>query len=132
MLLETIKKDFIQYKAQAEPGNFLTLREAAFAEFEKLGFPTTKHEEWKYTNLKSITDNTFQSTCEIKSLVNELFNASIESKLTANFLVFVNGSLVNELSKIIEQDKRLITPAIRAVANENEKKIIGNFLVFVQ
>jgi Fe-S cluster assembly protein SufD len=120
MLLETIKKDFVQYKAQAEQGEFLTLREQAFAEFEKLGFPTTKHEEWKYTNLKSITDKTFQSTCEIKSLVNELFNASIESKLTANFLVFVNGSLVNELSKIIEQDNNIVISSIAAARKNNQ------------
>lgn len=120
MLLETIKKDFVQYKAQAEQGEFLTLREQAFAEFEKLGFPTTKHEEWKYTNLKSITDKTFQSTCEIKSLVNELFIASIESKLTANFLVFVNGSLVNELSKIIEQDNNIVISNIAAARTNNQ------------
>ena len=124
MLLETIKKDFIQYKSQAESGEFLTLREAAFAEFEKLGFPTTKHEEWKYTNLKSITDNTFQSTCEIKSLVNELFNASIESKLTANFLVFVNGSLVNELSKIIEKDNSIVISSL-ATARKNNQAIFN-------
>ncbi|MFN8397141.1 MAG: hypothetical protein U0176_21135 [Bacteroidia bacterium] len=30
------------------------LRDAAIAEFARLGFPTTKHEEWKYTSLRSL------------------------------------------------------------------------------
>ncbi|MES2558134.1 MAG: Fe-S cluster assembly protein SufD [Bacteroidota bacterium] len=108
MLLETLKKDFDQYKNQAEQGSFLSLREEAFAEFEKLGFPTTKHEEWKYTNLKSITEKLFEATCEIKSGVNEFVKDSIFSKITANRLVFVNGSFIKELSVIIEKDNAIV------------------------
>jgi Fe-S cluster assembly protein SufD len=108
MLLETLKQDFTQYKNQAEQGSFLSMREQAFAEFEKLGFPTTKNEEWKYTNLKSITEKSFKATCEIKSSVNDFVNESIFSKITANRLVFVNGAFVKELSVIIEKDQAIV------------------------
>ena len=48
MLTEKVKQDFQQYILQAEKGNaFTQIREHAFAEFEKLGFPTIKQEEWK-------------------------------------------------------------------------------------
>lgn len=125
MLLENIKKDFNQYQAQAEQGEFLNLRKQAYAEFEKLGFPTTKHEEWKYTNLKSIIEKTFESTCEINPTINEIFRNAIESKLTANFLVFVNGSLVNELSTIIEKDSSIVISSI-AAARKSQQTVFNH------
>jgi Fe-S cluster assembly protein SufD len=127
MLLENIKKDFNQYQAQAEQGEFFNIRKQAFAEFEKLGFPTTKHEEWKYTNLKSITEKTFESTCEINPNIDALFREAIESKLIANFLVFVNGSLVNELSTIIEKDSSIVISSIANARKSHQKVFNSHF-----
>ena len=36
-----------------------TLRDAAFARFAKLGFPTTHDEEWRFTNVAPIARTTF-------------------------------------------------------------------------
>ena len=36
------------------------LRESAFARFERLGFPTTHQEEWKYTNVAPIAKAKFE------------------------------------------------------------------------
>ena len=35
------------------------LREESIKQFSEWGIPTTKQEEWKYTNLKSILDTPF-------------------------------------------------------------------------
>lgn len=107
-LQEVVKQEFNQYKAQAEAGSFLTLREQAFAEFEKLGFPTTKHEEWKYTNLKPIVERAFQTTCVIEPRVKDIIEQSIFTKLDANMLVFVNGSLIPTASHIQESDNSIV------------------------
>lgn len=124
MLLETIKNDFDQYKAQAEKGSFLTVREQAFAEFEKLGFPTTKHEEWKYTNLKGITEKTFKATCELNNRVKAFIDQSIFSKIQANLLVFVNGSYVAAASNLIETDKTIVIGSL-AVERFNHTDIFN-------
>ena len=121
---EIIKRDFDQYKQQAENDNFSAIREQAYVEFEKLGFPTTKHEEWKYTNLKTIAEKTFQSTCEINSRVNNFVNGSVFAQIHANCLVFVNGSFVNELSRIIEKDDAIVIGNL-ATARHQHKAIFN-------
>ncbi len=122
MLVENIKTEFAQYKNQADKSDFFALREQAFVEFEKTGLPTTKHEEWKYTNLRSIANGSFQSTCVSNHKAESLLEKSFLKDLTANRLVFVNGSFHSELSSIIETDANIIISTIskgRAIATEN-------------
>ena len=80
------------------------LREGAFERFEELGFPTTRQEEWKYTNVSAIARGNFApvpfddesapaiSAAEINEFVYE------ESRRSC--LVFVNGLLRRELSSL--------------------------------
>jgi Fe-S cluster assembly protein SufD len=108
-LLENIKQDFSRYLQQAEIGSdFVHIRENAFKEFEKLGFPTTKNEEWKYTNFKKVFDLPLQSSCAEVANAEELLNASILKNITANRLVFINGCFHPELSLIIEKDETIL------------------------
>jgi len=111
-LQEVLQNDFQAYQQQAEDNSFSQLRKKAYAEFEKLGFPTTKHEEWKYTNLKPIAEQKFQSTCEVNLSAIELFKASPLSHLEANVLVFVNGTFVEQASKIIEQEASIVITTV--------------------
>ncbi|MFQ5982418.1 MAG: Fe-S cluster assembly protein SufD [Woeseiaceae bacterium] len=47
-----ITHELLQAAVDRLPEDALTpARKAALAQFEKTGFPTTKHEDWKYTNL---------------------------------------------------------------------------------
>lgn len=128
MLTEKVKQDFQQYILQAEKGNaFTQIREHAFAEFEKLGFPTIKNEEWKYTSLKPVTEKEFQSTCEINSHIKELVKQSIFAQLKANLLVFVNGTFVSELSSILETDNAVVIGSLAAERKNNEAVFTRHF-----
>src|SRR5215471_3951884 len=40
------------------------LREQAMTRFLDLGFPTTRQEEWKYTNIAPISATTFETSCD--------------------------------------------------------------------
>ena len=42
--------------AGLDGGNLQSLRSAALAEFERSGFPTTRREDWKYTNVGQLVD----------------------------------------------------------------------------
>lgn len=132
-LQEKINQDFAQYKTQANSSDaFVQLREQAFVEFEKLGFPSTKHEEWKYTNLKPIAEQSFQATCEINPAVHSFVQQSIFSKIQANRLVFVNGSFVQELSTILETNAEIVIGSLATERHEHKAIFEAHFGKYAQ
>jgi Fe-S cluster assembly protein SufD len=78
-----------------------TIKSEAFEKLKNLGFPTTKNEEWKYTNLSNLVSKPFQiaagkyshqtTTAQIKRFRLESFKA--------NELVLINGVFIAEASK---------------------------------
>jgi len=77
------------------------LRQAAMASFTALGFPTTKNEDWKNTNIESLVSLPFvSSNGEVKSVraAEILSNACVDAD--APRLVFVNGVYAPELSSV--------------------------------
>jgi Fe-S cluster assembly protein SufD len=78
------------------------LREDAFDAFERLGFPTTGEEDWKYTNVAPIARAFFApppSAERARLGGNELAKISY-SETAHSRLVFVNGSINDELSSL--------------------------------
>ena len=93
----------------------------AFQDFEKTGFPSTKNEEWKYTNLSSLLKEDF-STSPAPSLTKQDVIAFIYD-LEANNLVFVNGIFSNELSTIISSPSELEISELK----DADKSITSNY-----
>lgn len=76
------------------------LRENAMARFDELGFPTTKDEEWKYTNVAPLAKVGFEPQLADPTATKEEL-ASFEIAETKNSqLVFVNGKLRADLSSL--------------------------------
>ncbi|HSF58741.1 MAG TPA: Fe-S cluster assembly protein SufD [Candidatus Binatia bacterium] len=78
------------------------LRESAIASFGKLGFPTTRDEGWKYTNVEPIVSTIFERGSGIAKdsravSAAEVFALSFTDPIV-NRLVFVNGAYAPELS----------------------------------
>lgn len=85
--------------AGKEPGWLQRIRKAAIERFGELGFPTTKNEEWKYTNVAPIARTPFRPP---QGRVPPGFARFEESQL-ADFakcipLVFVNGHYMDDLA----------------------------------
>ncbi|MCT4622701.1 MAG: Fe-S cluster assembly protein SufD, partial [Schleiferiaceae bacterium] len=76
------------------------IRRKAIDTFEELGFPTKRHEEWKYTNLKPILKNDFklfpktEKALEFKDVKRYFLNEVDTYKI-----VFVNGVYSSWLSE---------------------------------
>lgn len=74
-------------------------RQQALQRFSELGFPTTRQEDWKYTNVRPIEKRGFQPATgtlghvEVERLAPHLFQ-----DLNCHRLVFVNGHYVPDLS----------------------------------
>jgi Fe-S cluster assembly protein SufD len=124
-LKDQISSDF-QVITQNLNGNaikpFNQIRKAAFDSFEKLGFPTTKHEEWKYSNVKQLTNNSYNFHSKSKLTAIEIEKMPIPN-LEGNILYFINGIYNNALSSIVSSETELQILTFE----EAQKKGINNF-----
>ena len=85
-------------------------RQIALEKFEALGFPTKKDEEYKYTNLKEITEKEYNFFPKAdhhitKAQLDELHLG----EENFDWIVFVNGQLHKELSKISIENTELLS-----------------------
>ena len=75
------------------------LRADAIARFETLGFPTTKHEDWRYTNIRPIAEGNFQwSADEPEKVSQEDIDKFHFGDLSCTQLLFVDGKYVPQHS----------------------------------
>jgi Fe-S cluster assembly protein SufD len=88
-------------KRTAQPPTWLrSLREDAFARFCEIGFPTTKDEDWRFTNLSAISQTQFQLA---RDPYQPIVPATLEPVLipgAACRLAFVNGRFASSLSDL--------------------------------
>ncbi|HSF29698.1 MAG TPA: Fe-S cluster assembly protein SufD [Candidatus Tectomicrobia bacterium] len=95
---------FAQFEgAAAHNGQAWTqpLREAAIARFAELGFPTTRQEEWKYTNVAPIARVPFQPAQRTAPrLASAALAAATMPELVGVQVVFINGHYAPELSAL--------------------------------
>ncbi len=87
------------------------LRKNAFDEFMKVGYPTKKHENWRFTDLSSLTKAEYQFTNrEISKIDREIIdNHSIDNSFR---IVFVNGIFDTELSELRDISKHIAIKSI--------------------
>ena len=92
--------------ASGAPAWLKDLREGAIARFDALGFPTTKQEAWRFTNVAALTETAFD-LAHPASRIPQL--AEIQPFLLGDGprLVFVNGFLVRSLSTPLSDGVRL-------------------------
>jgi Fe-S cluster assembly protein SufD len=76
-------------------------RGAGMASFQALGFPTRRHEEWKYTNVDAIASQSFvQANGENIPVDARALLARSYLNRPGHRLVFVNGVFAPELSRL--------------------------------
>lgn len=88
--LETLKHRFLDDQ-----------RKSALNRFFELGIPTKKDEEYKYTNLKEISEKNYNFfPKESHNITKEQIDALHLGEENFDWIVFINGQLHKELSKI--------------------------------
>ncbi|MCP1380928.1 Fe-S cluster assembly protein SufD [Runella salmonicolor] len=81
-------------------------RREAMQRFEALGFPTIKHEEWKYSNVNNLVKQAFDFNVKSDFGANDVETLEIPN-LQGNVLYFVNGMYNAELSSIVSPESQL-------------------------
>lgn len=103
MTATTLDSQFARFEAAERQGAALALRQAALERFKAQGFPTRRHEQWKYTDLKPIADGDFDlvpaaPTAASTAAVGERIDAAA-LELGGARLVFIDGHFSADLSR---------------------------------
>ena len=96
-------------------------RKTALQKFEAKGFPTKKDEEYKYTNLKEITEkdyNFFPSGAH--HITKEQLDELHLGEEHFDWIVFINGKLHKEYSNISIENAEFLT--LNEALNDSAKK----------
>jgi len=100
----------------SEPEALLHLREKAFEQFKRLGFPSTKVEDWKYTNLTPFLREEFETEPdEILLPGTETIAKENIPSLDCYRIVLVNGKYQVDLSDTIPNENVSVLPLSAAV-----------------
>ncbi len=79
----------------------LPIRKAAIDRFAELGFPTTRLEAWKFTNVAPIANSRFEAArYDLSAAIEEELKASPYADLGCSRLVFLDGTYSPELSSL--------------------------------
>lgn len=107
--------------------NVHTIRKEAIHNFEVLGFPTKKDEEWKYTNLKSLLKNDFNlfPTTE-KSIGFKNVEEYLINEIESYKLIFIDGVFSSFLSTTTH-DECDICVLSSALTKPKYKMVIDNY-----
>jgi Fe-S cluster assembly protein SufD len=102
------------------------LRKEAISYLEKLGLPSNKSEEYRFTPITKHLEKNFQwENKNPQSSINSIDDYLIP-ELDSNILVFINGSFSKNYSKIISPKDQLVIKTL-AEAFQSESTVISNY-----
>ena len=90
-------------------------REQSIQSFEKYGFPSIKDENWKYTNLRSVTKSAYEFSDETEEKVSEV---PAIPDLDSIRLVFVDGLLQRSLCNDSDLPAGVLVSELSTAVNE--------------
>ena len=116
------KDQFEALVATDSPGPINELSKTAFDTFNESGLPNYKLEEWKYTNIHKLIDQSYvlNSDVDIEGLD---FSAGEISNLDAHRIVLVNGQYMLSFSSLEEENGLIVKPMEDAVEEPAFKAI---------
>ncbi|MBL7699311.1 MAG: Fe-S cluster assembly protein SufD [Chitinophagaceae bacterium] len=123
--IENIKERF--QELQSANGNKLkSLEQNAFDAFNKMGIPTARHEEWKYTRIGNVFNKElhFKPTSTITP--QELDQMRLPGHENANEIVFVNGIFSTSLSNV--RSKELTVKSLKEASAGEFSEIVSKNL----
>ena len=120
---------FEQAGASARPSWLFPLRKAGIARFAELGFPTLKHEDWRFTNVTPIAKLPFKPVLDATASgpTRDALAQFPFAKLPGTRLVFVNGHFAADLSTAPAQQNGIKVGNL-AAALTNDSALIEKHL----
>jgi len=109
------------------------LRRSAISKFSELQFPTTRDEEWKYTNISPLLKHDFVPVQKSAEDYDVEVNHFLFDKMEHSLIVFINGMYSSGLSKIKDLPKGVIVKSLSEAIKEDNpivKRHLGQYADF--
>lgn len=105
------------------------LRKEAMGRFSELGFPSTKQEEWRFTNVAPVARTPFEPVLRYDShgVTPDLVNRYSFGDAVGGLLVFINGHWSREFSRLPRLPKDAIVENL-ASAMSTKTALVGRHL----
>src|SRR5262245_62259918 len=115
-----------QAREGRDPAWLANLREKAGAAFESLDFPTTRNEEWKYTNVAPILKVPYRESFDpvpngLKRLAARDLEPFTFAESRESRLVFINGLFSRRLSNLAALSSGCVIANLAEIPNEHAK-----------
>ncbi len=107
------------------PAEFAPLREKGISEFEKVGIPTSRDEEFKYVPLRALSEDNY-SHAYGANVSREAMEATLLGKLDAITITFVNGEHAPEFSSIDALPKGVYVGSIEEAIEGFGDKVLAH------
>ncbi len=111
------------------PSWVFPIRKAGISRFAELGFPTIKHEDWRFTNIRPITELPFLPVLEPsrETISEAALNRFAFAGLEAHRLVFVDGFLAPDLCQIESLPEGAIVGSLAEQLKKESKEVKDHF-----
>ena len=120
-------------REEKQPSWLFPLRKAGIARFAELGFPTTRHEDWRFTNVAPIAKLPFRPV--FNRITDGVTSAALGNLTFANLigtrLVFVNGQFADDLSTVRSLPKGVSAGSLAAMLQSDSallQKHMGRYV----
>jgi Fe-S cluster assembly protein SufD len=114
-----------------DPAWLDSLRKTAITQFESTGFPTTKQEEWRFTNVRPIAETPFKlAEPPTDGRIIERATEFSFGKSAACELVFINGHFSQQLSRLGKLPRGVMVKSLaEAIADDSSavQKSLGKY-----
>ena len=119
-VIKNYSAEFAQLQNIQKNNWFTKQRQSAFDIFRESGFPNTKNEDWKYTDVKPIARNVFSNiTGNDVAISDDNLEVSLFKNLECINLVFINGAYSEKHSNIKNiSNKTVIKNMANALVND--------------
>jgi Fe-S cluster assembly protein SufD len=119
-IIETIKEKYQSSRSETGSKVLAPIEQNAFEAFNRMGIPSTRHEEWKYTRVGGLFNKDYQfvtGDAQPALTATDLDAYRLPDHEEANELVFVNGLYSSALS-VIRSAELIVLPLEEASRNE--------------
>ena len=118
---ESVFLDLHKKLLEQGSSSFSELQQLSLQRFEMLGFPHSKHEMYTYLNTKELVESSFTISCRSEKVSEDFVVSHIYPGCENHCLVFVDGILNYDLSRLKGVSANL-TPIAEAVSVDKELK----------
>jgi Fe-S cluster assembly protein SufD len=126
-LTDKISGKYLELESQNGNALLHNIREKAYEAYNRMGIPTQRHEEWKYTRLNALVNKDYSISKPVLPSAETIAGVRLQQSPAAE-LFFVNGVFIKEISSFNE-DALVVLSLNKATETEYKKyveKHLGN------